>query len=75
MKNFIKNFRIIKWFLDIRRELSLIRYQLTLQTKILQENHKEILKSNISKKKVSSHTTMNIKPFLKMAGRYYSRSI
>jgi hypothetical protein len=51
MKIFLKNLPIIKWFLDIRKELSLIRFQVTRQTKIQQEIYKEILKTYRTKNK------------------------
>ena len=49
MNKTLKNFGIIKWFLDIRRELSLIRFQITRQTKLQQEIYKEIFKFNTTR--------------------------
>ena len=43
MKNFIKKIPGIRWFLDIRRELALIRFQLTKQTRIQQHIFREQL--------------------------------
>ena len=39
--NFIKNNPFVKYFLDIRKELALIRFQTTTQTRILQQLYKE----------------------------------
>ena len=36
MKSILKNLSFIKWFIDIRKELSMIRYQLNMQTKVYQ---------------------------------------
>lgn len=47
MKKFLKKIPLIRWFLDIRRELSMIRFELSKQTRIQQHLFREIVsKSN-----------------------------
>jgi hypothetical protein len=43
MKRILKSFPPLRWFLDIRRELSLIRFQVSRQTRIQQQIFREIL--------------------------------
>jgi len=46
IKNIFKSIPGISWFLDIRRELSLIRFQATQQTRIQQQHFRQILRKS-----------------------------
>ena len=46
IKNILKSIPGISWFLDIRRELSLIRFQATQQTRIQQQLFRQILRKS-----------------------------
>ena len=46
IKNIFKSIPGISWFLDIRRELSLIRFQATQQTRIQQQLFRQILRKS-----------------------------
>ena len=43
MKKFLKKIPLIRWFLDIRRELAMIRFELSKQTRIQQHLFREIV--------------------------------
>jgi hypothetical protein len=43
MKKFLKKIPLIRWFLDIRRELAMIRFELSKQTRIQQQLFREIV--------------------------------
>lgn len=42
-KNILRNFPIIKWFIEVRRQISIIKYQITLQTRIQQQLYRQTL--------------------------------
>lgn len=48
IKNLLRYFPFIKWFIDVRREITHIKYQVTLQTRIQQHLYRQ----NLSKKNI-----------------------
>ena len=67
MKNFIKKIPGIRWFLDIRRELALIRFQLTKQTRIQQHIFREQLISRKTESGSGFPLPMSSRLFPRMA--------
>ena len=41
LKNILRNLPALKWFLEIRRQISIIENQATLQTRILQQLYRQ----------------------------------
>lgn len=54
VKNILRKFQVIKWFLDVRKELSQIRFELARQTRIHQNVFK-ILYNNTSKNPLTEY--------------------
>ena len=54
IKNILRKFEVIKWFLDVRKELSRIRFELARQTRIHQNVYK-ILHKNASKNPLTEY--------------------